>query len=166
MNQHFLKEKDGQKLQDRFLELRKELSNLEWITHGSVTPNHPGNWRWTTKVKAKTVTLSLSAEQADLFKEAIAANRKVESILNEMRAISQEILLKSAPGTRKNQAAKSSQKGLNLAPFGSGFIFFHFCQKTPPQEMVGTEPRGDVAVQSWVKLEVDPPRVGALPGGL
>jgi len=68
MNQHFLKEKDGQKLQDRFLELRKELSTLEWIIHGSVTPNHPGNWRWTTKVKAKTVTLSLSAEQADLFK--------------------------------------------------------------------------------------------------
>jgi hypothetical protein len=48
---------------------------------------------------------------------AIAANRKVESILNEMRSISQEILLNSAPGTRKNQAAKSSQKGLNLAPF-------------------------------------------------
>lgn len=38
-----------------------------------MTPNHPGNWRWTTKVKAKTVTLSLSQEQADLFKKAIAA---------------------------------------------------------------------------------------------
>ena len=111
MNQHFLKEKDGQKLQDRFLELRKELSTLEWITHGSVTPNHPGNWRWTTKVKAKTVTLSLSAEQADLFKEAIAANRKVESILNEMRSISQEILLKSAPGTRTKSSRKIIPKG-------------------------------------------------------
>jgi hypothetical protein len=119
MSHYFLQTEDGQKLQSRFLELRKELSTLEWITHGSVTPNHPGNWRWTTKVKAKTVTLSLSADQADLFKEAIAANRKVESILNEMRSISQEILLKSAPGIRKNQAAKSSQKALNLAPFGS-----------------------------------------------
>ena len=88
-----------------------------------MTPNHPGNW--TTKVKAKTVTLSLSEEQADLFKEAIAANRRAESNLNEMRSISQEILFKSAPGTRKNQAAKSSQKVLNLAPFGSGFISFH-----------------------------------------
>jgi hypothetical protein len=76
-----------------------------------VTPNHPGNWRWTTKVKAKTVTLSLSAEQADLFKEAIAANRKVESILNEMRSISQEILLKSAPGTRKKSSRKIIPKG-------------------------------------------------------
>ncbi len=43
MNQYFLQAKDGQKLQGRFLELRKELSILDWITHGSVTPNHPGN---------------------------------------------------------------------------------------------------------------------------
>jgi hypothetical protein len=111
MNQHVLQTKEGQKLQNRFLELRKELSTLSWITHGSVTPNHPGNWRWTTKVKAKTVTLSLSAEQADLFKEAIAANRKAESILNEMRSISQEILLKSAPGTRKKSSPKNTPKG-------------------------------------------------------
>ena len=81
MNQQFLQTKDGQKLQVRFLELREKLSALEWITHGSVTPNHPGNWKWTTKVKAKTVTLSLTQEQADLFKEAIAANREAESIL-------------------------------------------------------------------------------------
>jgi len=55
--------------------------------------------------------LSLSAEQADLFKEAIAANRKVESILNEMRPISQEILLKSAPGIRKKSSRKIIPKG-------------------------------------------------------
>jgi predicted DNA-binding helix-hairpin-helix protein len=111
MNQHFLKEKDGQKLQIHFLELRKQLSTLEWITHGSVTPNHPGNWRWTTKIKAKTVTLSLSAEQADLFKQAIAANRRAKSILNKMRSISQEILLKSAPGTRKKSSRKIIPNG-------------------------------------------------------
>jgi hypothetical protein len=35
-----------------------------------------------------------------------------------MRSISQEILLKSAPGIRK----KSSQKALNLAPFGSARV--------------------------------------------
>jgi hypothetical protein len=57
------------------------------------------------------VTLSLSAEQADLFKEAIAANRRVESILNEMRSISQEVLLKSVPGTRKKSSCKIIPKG-------------------------------------------------------
>jgi len=84
---------------------------LEWITHGSVTPNHPGNWKWTTKIKAKTVTLSLSQEQADLLKEAIATNKKLESILKEMRSISQEVLLKSAPGTRKKSSRKIIPKG-------------------------------------------------------
>ncbi|NBS53673.1 MAG: hypothetical protein EBS96_13885 [Spartobacteria bacterium] len=110
MNQHFLQTEEGQKLQERFLELRKELSTLEWITHGSVTPNHPGNWKWTTKIKAKTVTLSLSQEQADLLKEAIATNKKLESILKEMRSISQEVLLKSAPGTRKKSKSKTVPK--------------------------------------------------------
>ena len=110
MNQHFLQTEEGRKMQERFLGLRKELSTLGWITHGSVTPNHPGNWKWTTKVKAKTVTLSLSQEQADLLKEAIAENKRAQSILKEMRSISQEILLKSAPGTRKKSKTKTVPK--------------------------------------------------------
>jgi hypothetical protein len=88
-----------------------------------VTPNHPGNWRWTTKVKAKTVTLSLSAEQADLFKEAIAANRKVESS-TKCVPLAKKSFSNPLPEPVKNQAAKSSQKGLNLAPFGAVCIFF------------------------------------------
>jgi predicted DNA-binding helix-hairpin-helix protein len=60
-------------------------------------------------------TLSLSEEQADLFKEAIAANRRAESILNEMRSISQEVLLKSAPGTRKKSSRKIIPKGSELS---------------------------------------------------
>ena len=110
MNPNFLQSAQGQKLEERFHALQKQLAGLGWLTHGSVTPNHPGNWRWTTKVKAKTVTLALSPEQADLFKEAIANHRKLESILHEMRAISQEVLLKSAPGTRKKSGLKNHPK--------------------------------------------------------
>jgi len=40
---------------------------MGWLTHGSVTPIHAGHWKWTTKVKSKTVTLALSQEQARLF---------------------------------------------------------------------------------------------------
>ena len=101
MNQTFLRSAQGQKLDRRYRSLKKELSSLGWLTHGSVSPNHPGNWRWTRKVKAKTVSVSLSQEQADLFKSAIANHRKLESIIREMRAISQEVLLKSAQGTRR-----------------------------------------------------------------
>lgn len=110
MNPNYLQSARGQKLERRFHSLQKQLAGLGWLTHGSVTPNHPGNWRWTTKVKAKTVTLALSEEQADLFREAIANHRKLESILHEMRAISQEVLLKSAPGTRKKSGPKKRPK--------------------------------------------------------
>jgi hypothetical protein len=54
--------------------------------------------------------LSLSQEQADLCREAIAANRKVDSILNEMRSISQEVLLKAAPRTSKKSSRQIIQK--------------------------------------------------------
>jgi hypothetical protein len=110
MNQTFLQSAQGQKLDARYRSLKEELSGLGWLTHGSVTPNHPGNWRWTRKVKARTVSVSLSQEQADLFKSAIANHRKLESIIREMRAISQEILLKSSAETRKKTPSKKSPK--------------------------------------------------------
>jgi hypothetical protein len=112
MNQDFLQTAHGLKLERRYRALKEKLADLEWLTHGSVTPNHPGNWRWTRKVKAKTISVALSQEQAGLFKEAIANHRKLESILREMRAISQEVLLKSTVGIRK----KSSQKNIPKAP--------------------------------------------------
>jgi hypothetical protein len=106
----FLKSAHGQNLERRYCALKDELAGLGWLTNGSVTPNHPGNWRWTRKIKAKTVTVCLSAEQAPLFKDAVANHRKLEKILAQMRAISQEILLKSAPGTRKKSPPKNHPK--------------------------------------------------------
>lgn len=110
MNHDFLETPRGRELQERFNALKAELAALGWLTHGSVTPNHPGNWRWTTKVKAKTVSLTLSPEQAELFRIAIANHRKLEAILHEMRAISHEVLLSSAPRTRKKSQPKIPPK--------------------------------------------------------
>lgn len=101
MKRSFLQSTPGLQLKRRYRVLKKELAALGWLTNGSVTPNHPGNWRWTRKINAKTVTVALSQEQAELFKSAIANHRKLESILQEMRAISQEVLLKSAPKKAK-----------------------------------------------------------------
>jgi hypothetical protein len=39
-----------------------------------------------------------SSQQAELFKEAIARHRQLETLLDQMRSISQEILLQSVPG--------------------------------------------------------------------
>jgi len=110
MKQNFLHSAEGQKLELRFQELKAEFAQLGWLTQGSVVPNHPGSWRWTRKVRAKTVSVSLSPEQADLFREAIGNHRKLEAIVDEMRLISQEILMNSAPGIRKKTASKDHPK--------------------------------------------------------
>jgi len=110
MKQNFFETQQGQRLQRRYHGLREQMAELGWLTHGSVTPNHPGHWRWTTKVKSKTVTLSLSEPQAKLFKQAIANHRKLEAILRQMRRISQEFLLKSAPGITKKNKNKNRPK--------------------------------------------------------
>jgi len=107
MNNDYLQSQEGQKLEERYRILRKELAGLGWITDGSVTPNHPGHWRWTRKVKAKTITMGLSEEQAGIFKAAIADHRRLESILREMRAISQEVLLNSAIGVQRKSSPKN-----------------------------------------------------------
>ena len=102
--------KRGKMLAVRYEKLKEEIQQLGWLTHGSVTPNHPGYWRWTSKVASRTVTLALSGEQATLFREAIANHRKLEKILREMRAISRKVLLNSASGVQKKPRRKITQK--------------------------------------------------------
>ena len=106
MNNDFLKSDDYRQLEERYRLLKEELAGLGWLTDGSVTPNHPGYWRWTRKVKAKTVTVGLSEAECGLFKAAIANHRRLEAILREMRAISQEVLLNSAENVRRKRRVK------------------------------------------------------------
>jgi len=114
MKANFLIQKDFlhsaryRELERRHRELMRELAGLGWLTDGSVTPNHPGSWRWTRKVNAKTIAVSLSTAQAELFKSAITNNRRLEEMLREIRAISQEVLLNSAEGVRRKTSAKKS----------------------------------------------------------
>ena len=48
-------------LRARFERCKQEIGRLDWLSEGSVSENHPGTWRWTRKVRAKTVTVALSA---------------------------------------------------------------------------------------------------------
>ena len=85
-------------LRARFEHCKQEILGLDWLSEGSVGENHPGTWKWTRKVKAKTVTVALSKEQAEAFAKAIANHRKLEKLIREMRALSQEYLLHFIPG--------------------------------------------------------------------
>ena len=65
-------------------------------------------YRWTRKVKAKTVTECLSREQYLAFKKAIAANRKVESLLAQMRDYTMRTLLENLPSVKRKPRRNNS----------------------------------------------------------
>ena len=52
---------------------------------------------WTRKVRAKTVTVSLTEEQYKTVGEAITTRRKIDKLLKEMQRILQQILGLKSP---------------------------------------------------------------------
>lgn len=91
------------RLEERYQLLKAQLLELGWIAQGSLMPQPPRAWRLTRKVHAKTISVALSKEQAALYQQAIANQRKLEKILRQMRELSQRVLLKSVPGVRKRR---------------------------------------------------------------
>jgi hypothetical protein len=100
-------------LRRRFERCRAALATLDWLSEGSVTASHPGHWRWTRKVKAKTVTVTLSPEQADAFRHAIAQHRRLEKLILEMRALSQTYLLECLAGPPRRHSRQKSPTAAN-----------------------------------------------------
>ena len=94
-------------LRARFERCKEEIIRLDWLSEGSVGENHPGTWRWTRKVKAKTVTVALSGLQAEAFARAITNHRRLEQLIQEMRALSQTYLLQAIPGPPRRQSRKT-----------------------------------------------------------
>ena len=91
--ERILSPKEVRQLQKRYQELQSEIAQLGWIA--------PNAWRLTRKIKAKTLTTALSQAQASLFAKAITNHRRLEELLQQMREISQIVLLGSVPGVRK-----------------------------------------------------------------
>jgi hypothetical protein len=94
-------------LRARFEHCQEEIRKLDWLSEGSVGENHPGTWRWTRKVKAQTVTVALSAAQAEAFAHAIANHRRLEKLIQEMRSLSQTYLLEAIPGPVRRRPQES-----------------------------------------------------------
>src|SRR5438309_10080120 len=101
MTQPVLIPPELRRLQQRYRQLQAEVAQLGWIAQGSLLPNPPRSWRLTRKVQRKTVTLALSAAQANAFRQAIANHRRLEELLQQMRQLSEMALLGSAPGVNK-----------------------------------------------------------------
>ena len=95
-----------QQLTQRYQELVERLARTGAISQGSVMPAPPGAWRWTRKVHAKTVSVALSAAQAALMKEAIANQRALDQVIDEMREITQKLILHATPDVSRRPQSK------------------------------------------------------------
>jgi uncharacterized protein DUF6788 len=100
-------------LRKRFDACKEAISALDWLSEGSVTESRPGSWRWTRKVKAKTVTVTLRRGQVEAFQAAIANHRCLEQLIKEMRSLSQKYLLESTEGPIRRASKKTPKPALS-----------------------------------------------------
>jgi hypothetical protein len=105
MKNHLLSPTQIEALRKRFESCKAQILALDWVTQGSLSQSPQGHWRWARKVQAKTVTVALSDQQAELFRRAIDDHRKLEKLIDQMRALSQQVLLNSSkdPHVEKEQ---------------------------------------------------------------
>ena len=108
MKNHLLSATQITALRKRLESCKNQILALDWVTQGSLSQSPQGNWRWTRKVKAKTVTVALSDQQAELFRRAVDDHRKLEELIDQMRAISQQVLLNSVEGPPRRKRRISS----------------------------------------------------------
>lgn len=110
---HRLTQREIQQLTRRYQLLVEGLSRLGSISQGSVMHQPPGAWRWTRKVKAKTVSVALSAAQAAAIKQALSNQRHLDEVIDEMREITQKLILGTIPGVRRRSESKTSKSRLS-----------------------------------------------------
>lgn len=91
------------RLEARFAALRRQLASIGYLSHGFVYRRPSGQsgtrFTWSTKVKAKTVSLALSEAQAAWLETAIAEHRRTKTILAEMHRLSRQIMRRRFPDT-------------------------------------------------------------------
>ena len=102
----------------RYARLMARLAKLGLVLQGTITPRtivrgdpqEPGGqtsygpyYQWTYKRQGKTVTVNLSATQAKLYQRAIDEHRKLETLLEDIRITSLQILEATTHGVRKRK---------------------------------------------------------------
>lgn len=110
-----------QRLTKRYARLASRLAQPGLLLQGNITertitrpdpqdPKHPKTigpyHQWTFKRNAKTVTVNLSASQRKRFQKAIDNNRKLETLLTEMRELSRQILDVTTKGVQRRNRLK------------------------------------------------------------
>src|SRR6516225_11580175 len=97
--------------------LRTRLAKVGWISQGYVQDRGPGAggpcYQWTRKVKAKTVSVALSKEQYQALVAAIDNWRQVKDILQQMQALSRQVIFETLPNPPRRKHLGKHVLGLN-----------------------------------------------------
>lgn len=97
--------------------LRQGLARVGYISQGSVlqrsaaTSGRTG-YQWTRKVAQKTVSVALSPPQFEAMKQAVANERKLWKIIQEMERVSRRIIFASTADTRRRKRLTKKVLGL------------------------------------------------------
>lgn len=93
--------------------ITKRVITVEPKERGGVPKSFGPYYQWTFKSAGKTVTVNLTAKQAKLFQKAIENNRKLETILSNMRDLSRQLCEASTEGVRKRTRTKPHKTTLS-----------------------------------------------------
>ncbi len=104
-------------LKGQYKNLRRELARIGYISQGSVqqrtvASSGRSGLQWTRKVAQKTVSVALSPGQYQAMKRAVANERKLWKITQEMERVSRRIIFASAPDTRRRKRLSKKLLGL------------------------------------------------------
>ena len=108
--------KTGLRLPLAYRRLQRQLARLGYVSQGSVFERAPGQqgspYVWTRKVRAKTVTVALSQEQYHWLKQAVANQRELEHIVEQMQTLSRQTLFDNVPGVVRRKRLTKKVLGL------------------------------------------------------
>jgi len=109
--------KKNQSAQHQYLLLRRRLSQVGYISQGSVQDRRArkgggAGYQWTRKVAQKTVSVSLTAEQFAEMRQAITNYRQLRHQLKEMERLSRSIIFQNAPHPRRRKYLSRSVLGI------------------------------------------------------
>lgn len=101
-----------------YCRLREHLAQIGWVALGSVLERKlPGQggprYQWSRRVEGKTVTVALSGEQFAWLKSAIANQRKVWDLLDQMNQLTLDYMWKKLPSTTRRKKLTKRTLGLN-----------------------------------------------------
>lgn len=105
-------------LRAEYRRLRQSLARIGYLSQGSVqqrsvAASGRSGYQWTRKVAQKTVSVALSRGQFEAMKEAVANERKLWKVVQEMERVSRRIIFACAPDTRRRKCLSKKVLGLN-----------------------------------------------------